>query len=124
MNNKKDNIFNQEKILHIIKELEQNPQTTQRDLAQKLDISLGKINFLLKALIDKGIIEVKNFKNSKNKLAYIYLLTPEGIKTKIRLTHEFFVWKTEEYEKLKSELEKLKQEIAQHSLVENKLTID
>jgi len=103
-------IFDSEKTLHVLRELERNPQLTQRDLAQKLEISLGKINFLIKALIDKGLIEIKNFKNSKNKLAYMYLLTPQGIKTKLELTHKFFVWKTQEYEKLKEEIERLTKE--------------
>jgi len=103
-------IFDSEKTLHILQEIERNPQITQRDLAQKLQVSLGKINFLIKALIDKGIIEIKNFKNSKNKLAYMYLLTPQGIKTKIELTHKFFIWKTREYERLKQEIERLKKE--------------
>jgi len=103
-------IFDSEKTLHVLQEIERNPKITQRDLAQKLEISLGKINFLIKALIDKGIIEIKNFKNSKSKLAYMYLLTPEGIKTKIDLTHKFFIWKTQEYEKLKAEIERLKKE--------------
>lgn len=111
MNNNRNDILNHEKILHILKELEQNPQITQRLLAQKLGISLGKINFLIKALVKKGVIEARNFKNSKNKLAYTYLLTPHGIKTKFQLAHQFLVWKTQEYEKLKTELETLKQEI-------------
>ncbi len=103
-------IFDSEKTLHVLQEIERNPQITQRDLAQRLEISLGKINFLIRALIDKGIIEIKNFKNSKNKLAYMYLLTPQGIKIKIQLTHKFFIWKTQEYEKLKEEIERLKKE--------------
>jgi EPS-associated MarR family transcriptional regulator len=81
-----------------------------------LEISLGKINFLINALIDKGIIEAKNFKNAKNKLAYMYMLTPKGIRTKFRLTHQFFVWKTQQYEQLKSELENLKKEISKNDL--------
>ena len=109
MNNKND-ILASEKALQIIKEIENNPQTTQRNLAQKLEISLGTINFLINALIDKGIIEIKNFKNSKNKLAYMYLLTPQGIKMKLQLTHKFFVWKTRQYEKLREEIEYLKKE--------------
>lgn len=116
MNNHKDNILNQEQILHVLKELEQNPKTSQRTLSQKLGLSLGRINYLLNALIDKGIIEAKNFKNSHNKLAYMYLLTAHGIKTKLELTHQFFVWKTQEYERLKAELERLKQEISQTTL--------
>jgi EPS-associated MarR family transcriptional regulator len=111
MNNKND-ILESEKTLQIIKEIENNPQTTQRNLAQKLEISLGTINFLVNALIDKGIIEIKNFKNSKNKFAYIYLLTPHGIKIKLQLTHKFFVWKTRQYEKLREEIEHLKKESA------------
>ncbi len=105
-------IFDSEKTLYVLREIERNSQITQRDLAQKLEISLGKINFLINALIDKGIIEIKNFKNSKNKLAYMYLLTPQGIKIKLQLTHKFFTWKTQEYEKLKEEIERLKKEAA------------
>src|SRR3989338_2134195 len=110
--NNKPNFLESEKTLHILKEIERDPQITQRALAQKLEISLGKINFLIKALIKKGIIEAKNFKNSKHKLAYMYLLTPHGIKTKIELTHEFFTWKLAEYERLKQEVELLKREFS------------
>lgn len=112
MNNPKNDILNHEKILYVLKELEQNPQSTQRDLAKKLDISLGKINFLINALIGKGIIEAKNFKNAKNKLSYMYLLTAHGIKTKIDLTHKFFSWKVQEYERLKKEIEDFQKEIS------------
>src|SRR3989338_7426359 len=108
--NNKPNFLESEKTLHILKEIERDPQITQRALAQKLEISLGKINFLIRALIDKGIIEIKNFKNSKHKLAYMYLLTPHGIKIKFELTHKFFVWKTQEYERLKEEIKLLKKE--------------
>jgi len=101
-------IFDSEKTLHVLQEIERNPKVTQRALAQKLEISLGKINFIIRSLIDKGVIEIKNFKNSKNKLAYMYLLTPQGIKIKIQLTHKFFIWKTHEYEKLKEEIGRLK----------------
>lgn len=103
-------IFDSEKTLHALQEIERNPEVTQRVLAHKLDISLGKSNFLIRSLIDKGVIEIKNFKNSKNKLAYMYLLTPQGIKVKIHLTHKFFVSKSQEYEKLKAEIERLQKE--------------
>lgn len=103
-------IFDTEKTLRVLKEIERNPQITQRVLAQKLEISLGKINFLINALIKKGVIEAKNFKNAKNKLGYMYLLTPVGIKTKLEFTHKFLVWKTQEYERLKEEIESLKKE--------------
>src|SRR3989338_5469751 len=101
----KTDILHHEKILSVIKELEQNPAITQRDLALKLKISLGKINYFLNALIDKGIIEAKNFKNSKNKLGYMYLLTPQGIRIKFQLIQQFLDWKTREYENLREELE-------------------
>ena len=105
-------IFDSEKTLHVLQEIEQNPKVTQRVLAQKLEISLGKSNFLIRALIAKGIIEIKNFKNSKNKLAYMYLLTPQGIKVKIQLTHKFLTSKIQEYERLKEEIDRLKKEEA------------
>lgn len=110
MNNSKDQIFDSEKTLQVLREVELNPQITQRSLAQKLEISLGKINFLINALIEKGVIEARNFKNSKNKLAYTYLLTSKGIKTKFQLTRKFLVWKIQQYERLKDEIESLKKE--------------
>ena len=112
MNNHKTNHLEMEKTLHILKDIENNPQITQRELAHKLDISLGKINFLINALMNKGVIKAKNFKNSKNKLAYMYLLTPEGIKWKIELTYKFFQWKTQQYERLKKEIEYYKKEVS------------
>ncbi len=120
MQNTKPNILNQERILYVIKELEQNPHSTQRDLAHKLGFSLGKINYLLNALIDKGIIEAKNFKNSKNKLAYMYLLTPHGIKTKVYLTQQFFAWKMQEFERLKNELENFRKEMSDSAALTGK----
>lgn len=108
---KQNSILDSEKTLYILKEIERNPQATQRDLAQKLEISLGKINFLINALIDKGLIEIKNFKNSKNKLAYKYLLTTHGLKVKLQLIQKFFIWKTQEYEKLREEIELLRKEV-------------
>ena len=108
---KQNNILDSEKTLSILKEIERNPQATQRALAQKLEMSLGKINFLINALIDKGLIEIKNFKNSKNKLAYKYILTTHGLKVKLQLIQKFFIWKTQEYEKLREEIELLRKEV-------------
>ncbi len=113
--NNKPNIFDSEETLQIIKEIEANPTVTQRHLSQKLEISLGKINFLLNALIDKGIVKIRNFKNSKNKLAYLYLLTPRGIKTKFQLTRKFFIWKTQEFKRLKREIKYFKKEISMNT---------
>ena len=113
MNGKPD-ILDSEKTLELLREIETNPQITQRHLAQKCGISLGKTNFLLKALLDKGVIKANNFKNSKNKISYLYILTPDGIKTRLELTHKFLIQKTEEYEQLKRDIESLalkKQEV-------------
>ena len=106
----KNDILGSEEALQIIKEIESNPRLTQRDLALKVEISLGKINFLINALIDKGIIEAKNFKNSKNKIAYTYLLTSKGIKIKLELIRKFLLWKMEQYERLKLEIDHLKKD--------------
>lgn len=111
MNNKNNNILDHEQILALLKEIELNPQITQRYLSQKLSLSLGKINFLINALVEKGIIKTKNFKNSKNKLAYMYLLTPRGLKTKIQITHQFLTRKINEYEKLRHEIVRLRREV-------------
>ena len=114
MNNKhgiKHGILDKEEAYLLLKEIESNPQITQRHLAEKLEMSLGKINFLVNALIDKGVIKAKNFKNSQNKLAYVYYLTPHGIKTKLQLTYKFLLRKTQEYEKLKREIEYFKKEV-------------
>lgn len=108
MNNHKADILTHEKIPSLIKELEQNPAITQRELAQKLKVSLGKTNYFLNALIDRGIIEAKNSKNSKNKSCYMYMLTPQGIRIKFQLIQQFIEWKTREYEILKIELEAYK----------------
>lgn len=108
---KQNNVLIPKKTLYILKEIELNPQATQRALAQKLEVSLGKINFLINAFIDKGLIEIKNFKNSKNKLAYKYLLTTHGLKVNLQLIQKFFIWKTQEYEKLRDEIELLRKEV-------------
>jgi EPS-associated MarR family transcriptional regulator len=87
-----------------------HPDLSQREVARKLGISLGKANYCLKALMDKGWIKAANFKNSRNKLAYMYLLTPSGIEAKARLTAEFLKIKLREYETLKEEIEQIRRE--------------
>ena len=101
----------QEIHLKVLRHLENDPEITQRELAKKLGISLGKANYCLKALIDKGLIKAGNFKNSNNKSAYIYLLTPKGIEEKSRITIHFLKRKIDEYENLKKESNELRQEI-------------
>lgn len=100
----------QEVHFRVLRLLECNPKMNQRDLAAAAGVSLGKINYCINALLDKGLIKVKNFKNSKEKLAYAYLLTPAGIAQKSALTQHFLKRKMEEYELLKVEIESLKQE--------------
>jgi EPS-associated MarR family transcriptional regulator len=95
---------------HLLKTLESNPELTQRDLAKELGFSLGKTNYCLRALMDKGLVKASNFRNSRNKTAYIYTLTPQGIEEKARVTYRFLKRKQREYEELKREIEELAQE--------------
>ena len=84
---------------------------TQRQMAEELGLSLGKTNYVVRALIDKGWVKLSNFKRSDNKLGYIYLLTPEGITEKSILAQNFLVRKSEEYNRLKEEIDMLKKEL-------------
>jgi EPS-associated MarR family transcriptional regulator len=97
----------------IFKLVEANPEISQRELARELGISLGKVNYCLKALIEKGLLKAGNFRNSKNKMAYVYKLTPKGIEEKTNVTVRFFKQKMTEYEALKSEIEFLRHEAQQ-----------
>jgi len=101
----------QETHLRVLRHLEDNPDITQRELAAALGISLGKVNYCLKALIAKGWIKANNFKNSNNKSAYAYLLTPKGMESKAQITVRFLKRKVDEYEALKQEIEQLQQEV-------------
>ena len=103
----------------LLKTLEENPGLSQRDLAKKLGVSLGKINFCLNALVAKGSVKINNFRNSDNKLAYAYLLTPNGVEQKARMTVQFLKYKVQEYEKLRAEIAELQREAEQKGLLEN-----
>ncbi len=94
----------------ILKLLETKPEVSQRELAKELDISLGKANFCLKGLIQIGFIKATNFRNSNNKLAYMYLLTPSGLEAKSIITLRFLRSKIQEYELLQAEIRLLMQE--------------
>jgi EPS-associated MarR family transcriptional regulator len=100
----------------IMRLLQEDPDLTQRELADKLGMSVGGLNYCLKALIDKGFVKVQNFQNSKNKFKYVYLLTPQGIAEKVALTSRFLKRKMEEYEALKGEIEALRAEAKQSNL--------
>jgi EPS-associated MarR family transcriptional regulator len=92
----------------IMRILQANPDLTQRELADKLGMSVGGLNYCLNALIDKGFVKMQNFQNSKNKFKYVYLLTSKGIAEKVALTGRFLKRKMEEYDALKAEIEALK----------------
>jgi EPS-associated MarR family transcriptional regulator len=98
------------KILRI---LEAKPEISQRDLARDLGISLGRANFCLKALIEKGLLKATNFRNSQNKLAYMYFLTPSGIEEKSAITAQFLKIKMQEYADLEAEIDQLRREAIQ-----------
>ena len=108
-NSEKENVSDNDFL--VMKYLDNTQKTSQRELSQSLNISLGKINYILKALINKGIVKARNFKNSKNKRAYAYYLTSKGIQEKTRMTISFFNRKSQEYDKLKKELVELEKEI-------------
>ena len=95
----------------IMRILQENPDLTQRELADHLGMSLGGLNYCLNALIDKGLVKMQNFQNSKNKFRYVYLLTPQGIAQKVAMTSRFLSRKIEEYEALKVEINALRSEM-------------
>jgi EPS-associated MarR family transcriptional regulator len=95
----------------ILKKLQEDPQISQRDLARDLGISLGRANYCLRALMDKGLIKANNFKNNRNKKAYVYYLTPRGMTEKARATARFLEVKVAEYEALQREIANLRQDM-------------
>ena len=107
------NMLSDEYRYKILKRLEGEPEISQRELAKELGISLGKVNYCLRALIEKGWVKANNFRNNQNKKAYMYLLTPRGLEEKSRITVEFLKIKIAEFEALKREVEILQREAAQ-----------
>ena len=104
--------MNEEIIHNLFALLENHPNLSQRELAKEMGISLGKTNYCLKGLKEKGWLKVRNFKNSKNKIAYAYILTPAGLSEKTKITARYLKHKIQEYETLKSEIEKLRQDVS------------
>lgn len=104
---------NDEIQLSVLRLLQANPQMTQRELAEALGVSLGKTNFCIKALFEKGLIKLQNFQSNRHKLAYSYLLTPTGIAEKSAITARFLTRKMAEYEQLRVEIASLQNEIAE-----------
>lgn len=97
----------------VLKVLQENPDLNQRELAREVGLSLGKTNYCLRALIEKGFIKANNFRNNQNKVAYVYVLTPRGIEERVRATAYFLKRKMEEYGELEKEIEQLRSEIRQ-----------
>jgi EPS-associated MarR family transcriptional regulator len=95
----------------ILRLLQEDPKMSQRDLARALGISLGKVNYCLQALVQTGLVKANNFKNNRNKAAYMYFLTRRGIAEKARATARFFEHKMAEHEALQREIELLRQEL-------------
>jgi len=95
----------------VMRILQDRPDVTQRELAEKLGVSVSGLNYCLKALIDKGWVKMQNFSNNKKKLGYAYLLTPTGVVQKASLTSRFLQRKMQEYEALKQEIKHMKQEV-------------
>ena len=103
--------FQEEIRFEVLRRLHQTPQVSQRALAKDLGVGLGTINYCFQALVDKGLVKMQNFSQSKNKLRYAYLLTPAGVAEKSKLTAEFLKRKVAEYETLQAEIEALKTEM-------------
>lgn len=110
-NNPTSSTAQEEAHLKVLRAIDAEPSISQRDLARQLGISLGKTNYCLQALLEKGWVKVRNFKNSKNKIAYSYLLTPKGVDQKAKLTVVFLKRKEAEFEALKYEIRQLSEEV-------------
>jgi len=97
-------------LLKVIRLVDSSPQLSQRTVASSLGISLGKANYCMRALMEKGLVKAENYRSNSNKLSYLYILTPAGVAAKAEMTRQFLARKVEEYEALRLEIEQLKRE--------------
>ncbi len=104
----------------VLRFLEDKPNFTQREIADELGISLGGVNYCLRALTDKGMVKIQNFRNSSNKMGYLYLLTPKGVNKKMALTEAFLKQNMVEYEALRAEIKSLESDLEAFKLMETK----
>jgi EPS-associated MarR family transcriptional regulator len=104
-------VLDEETRFRLLRLLQANPELSQRQLAGALGVSVGKVNYCLRALLEKGLVKVRNFRDSQNKLAYAYYLTPKGAEAKVRATAAFLKRKLREYQKIEQEIEQLKREV-------------
>ena len=109
--NSEDITFQDELRLRVMRVLEENPEASQRQIASELNVSLGGVNYCLKALVDRGLVKLGNFAKSDRKIGYAYFLTPEGMTEKAKITARFLKRKMAEYEQLHAEIEQLKTEV-------------
>ncbi len=105
--------MNEETRYKVMRLIETQPGMSQREVARALGISLGKVNYCLQALVERGLVKATNFKNSQNKAAYMYLLTPRGFEEKTRLAVRFLKIKMDEYERLREEIEQMRLDTGQ-----------
>lgn len=111
--NSQDNASQEELKLRVMRVIGENPTATQREIAQELNVSLGGVNYCLKALVDRGLVKLNNFAKSERKMGYAYILTPEGVSEKAKITVRFLKRKMAEYELLQQEIEQLKSEVGE-----------
>ena len=102
---------NEQDHFNVLRKIQKKPESTQRELAEQLGFSLGKLNYCLKALQAKGLVKIENFKKNPTKINYIYILTPKGISERTKLTINFMRRKMNEYDELKKEIENLKKNV-------------
>lgn len=101
----------QQLALSVLRLMSERPDMTQRQLSESLGVSLGKTNFIVRAVLSRGWVKAENFRRSNNKLGYIYVLTPQGIAQRVRLTQTFIARKEHEYESLRGEIDRLRTEM-------------
>ena len=99
--------------LELLRLLEEEPDLSQRELARRMGVSLGKTHYLLRALLEKGLVKAQNFRNSERKLGYAYVLTPSGVRERMSLTRSFLARKEREFVELRTQISRLRAELAQ-----------
>jgi EPS-associated MarR family transcriptional regulator len=104
-------MLNNESHYRLLRALEDNPTASQRDLSRALGISVGKVNYCMRALMEKGLVKMRNFRDNHNKLSYAYILTPQGMRRKAEITMAFLQRKQREYERLQGEIAELREEL-------------
>ncbi|HYD57332.1 MAG TPA: MarR family EPS-associated transcriptional regulator [Burkholderiales bacterium] len=108
-------MLDEETRFRLLRLLQDHPELSQRQLALELGISVGKVNYSMRALLERGLVKVRNFRDSQNKLAYAYYLTPKGAEERVRATAQFLKRKMKEYEQIRDEIEELKREVGREA---------